>query len=320
MIICAITAIVTFVVVFFFIRPKYSATSIIYAPRTNGLSQIILNENTYNERLDIKAYAVEEETEQMMQILQSRPILDSLVKRNDLHKHYNIPENQPNSMYKMYKVLENTVTIKRTQYGAISIEVADWDPVKAAAMANDIVAMLDTVKNRTEHERAVAAYNLLQKQDKLISAEIKVIADSLQLCMEHGLYFMDIQSERLTQQYAIAVAQNNEAAKQRLKKEFEAMAPWGSKSLVFRKLLDEMATYQLLCKAKLLNAKMDMESGMPVKFVVEEAVPADRKFYPKTVMITFISTVSVFFLSLFSLLIYESILNSGIAEKKEDEV
>ena len=58
------------------IKPQFKSTSIIYAPRTNSVSKILVNEQNYNERLDIKAYAVEEETEHMIQILNSREIIN----------------------------------------------------------------------------------------------------------------------------------------------------------------------------------------------------------------------------------------------------
>ena len=50
------------------IRPHYRATAVVFGPRTNAVSKVLLADETNNERLDIKAYAVEEETEQMMEI------------------------------------------------------------------------------------------------------------------------------------------------------------------------------------------------------------------------------------------------------------
>ena len=76
------------------IRPKYRATAVVYAPRTNAVSKILLDENINNERLDIKAYAIEEETEQMMEVLGSRDIKDSLIQKFDLLKHYHLNKDQ----------------------------------------------------------------------------------------------------------------------------------------------------------------------------------------------------------------------------------
>ena len=52
-----------------FIKPHFKSTAIVYAPRTNSVSKILLADETSNERMDMKAYAIEAETEQMLEIL-----------------------------------------------------------------------------------------------------------------------------------------------------------------------------------------------------------------------------------------------------------
>ena len=300
-----------------FIRPRFKSTAIIYAPRTNSLSKILLNEENYNERLDIKAYAIEEETEQMMQILNSRDIKDALVKKFNLIDYYGIDTTKKAWRSKLYKTIENNVAIKRTEFGAIAIHVAAWEPDMAANMANEITAQLDLTKNRIEHERAVAAYEILKKQLKEIEDELLRIDDSLAVVMSHGIFDYESQSERVMQQYAIAVAQGNNGAVQRLEKELEKLATWGALYVELRDHQYNFREYEFLCKSKMMNAKVDMESNMPVKFVVEKAVPADKKAYPKKSIITLVSTVSAFILAFIILLIIENVKNA--AKPKEEE-
>lgn len=71
--VCLLVAIVS-LIASFLVTPKFKSTAIVYAPRTNSVAKILLNEESYNERLDMKAYADDEETEQMMEILNSREI------------------------------------------------------------------------------------------------------------------------------------------------------------------------------------------------------------------------------------------------------
>lgn len=321
LILCLATAILSFVFSTpFFIRPKFRSTSIIYAPRTNSLSKILFNEHSYNERLDIKAYAVEEETEQMMQILNSREILDVLIQKYDLGSYYKISPDQKYAQTQLYKTLAGNIKIKRTEFGAISITVSDWDPVRAADMSNDIVNYLDTIKNRIERERAEAAYILLKKQLEDITKEIERVDDSLRVIMENGVFDFERQSERVTQQYAIAVAQGNTAGMQRLQAELNKLAKWGPTSEALRELQYNFREYQALCKSKMMDAKVDMEARMPVKFVIEQAIPADKKFYPKKLMIMMVSTLSVLILGVVILLVIEnskSIPNPSSRRKEE---
>lgn len=289
------------------IRPQFKSTSIIYAPRTNSLSKILLNEQNYNERLDIKAYAVEEETEHLIQILNSREIKDILIEKYNLVEHYGLKKDMKYWQTRLYKAMENMITIKRTQYGAISVTVSDWDSQLAAMMANEIVNQLDTFKNKVERERASAAYFLLEKQLEEINAEMKRIDDSLTVLAEKGVLILDRQAERITQQYAIAIAQGNVGAQQRLAKELEKFAKWGPTVQTLQNEQLNFTEYQALCKSRMMDAKMDMETTMPVKFVIENAIPADKKSYPKKLIIMILSTLGTFIVTLFTLIVIENI-------------
>lgn len=308
LIVCAVTGVLAFVFSSpWIIKPKYKSTAIIYAPRTNSLSQILMNQNNYNERLDIKAYGMEEETEQMMQILNSREVKDAMIAQFNLIEHYDIDTTKKAWHTKLYKTFDGNCVIKRTQFGAISVNVMDVDPQFAADIANAIVNELDEVKNRVERDRAEAAYLLLKNQLEEIEAEVSRLDDSLKVIMEQGVYDFESQSERVMQQYAVAVAQGNSAAQQRLQNELAKLSEYGQQSVTIRENLLLFREYKVLCQSKMMDAKVDMESRVPVKFVVQKAIPADKKEYPKKLIIVLVSVVSSFILSLIVLLIMNNI-------------
>lgn len=301
------------------IRPQFKSTSIIYAPRTNSLAKILMSEHSYNERLDIKAYAVEEETEQMMQLLSSRELKDVLIQKYDLITHYGLDTTMKYWQTRLYETVDNMFTVKRTQYGAISVTVSDWDSNLAAQLANEMVCQLDSFKNKIERERATAAYFLLQEQLEKINIELKRIDDSLSVLAEKGVLIMDRQAERLTQQYAIAIAQGNVGAQQRLEKELAKFAKWGPTVQTLQNEQLNFSKYQSLAKSKLMDAEMDMKSNMPVKFIVEKAIPADKKAYPKKLIIMILSTLATFIVALFTLIIVENIKTDPFRKSKSKE-
>ncbi len=316
--VCLATFIIS-VICALLIKPKYRSTAIIYAPRTNSVAKILLNEENYNERLEIKAYANVEETEQMMQILNARGIKDSLIRRHGLLEHYDIDTTSKGWYTKILKRLDEEITVKRTDFGAIRISVTDQDPQTAFAMTEDILHILDTVKNKVEHERAVAAYIALKNQLDSITEEVDRIDDSIRICMEHGVFDVERQSERVMQQYAIAVAQGNTAAVDRLSKEQEKISTWGPRLYALQNMQYTFLKYQALCKQKMLDARLDMENAMPVKFIVESPVVADKKCYPKRAVIVLSSTLSMLVLSVLVLLMFDKI-ESKKADKTERPV
>jgi len=313
--VCLVTAVLS-LIVSFLIKPKFKSTAVIYAPRTNSVAKILLNEENYNERLDMKAYAEEEGTEQMMEILNSREIKDILIQKYDLYTRYGIEEKEAHRQTKIYKYLKNDIDIKRTQYGAISVTVTNKDPQLASDMANEIIAQLDTVKNKIERERTEAAYKLLQKQLELVDAEMDRINDSLKVLNDVGIYEFESQSERVMQQYAIALAQGNMAGVKRLEDELHKLSTYGARYLTWYEEQSYFREYQSLCRSKMMSAIADMDTEVPVKFVIESAIPADKKAYPKKSLIVIFSTMASFILSIFVLLTIEKI-NPSKPEREE---
>lgn len=313
LIVCLATAVLAFVFSSpWIIKPKYKSTAIIYAPRTNSLSQILMNKNNYNERLDIKAYGSEGETEQMMQILNSMEMKDAMIEKFNLIEHYVIDTNKKAWRTKLYKTFDGNCIIKRTQYGAIAVNVLDVDPLFASDIANAITQQLDTIKNNVERERAEAAYFLLKKQLEEIEQEVTRLDDSLKIIMEKGVYDFESQSERVMQQYAIAVAQGNQASQQRLQQELTKLAEFGQQAVTIRENLLLFREYKVLCQSKMMDAKIDMENQVPVKFTIQQATPSDKKDYPKKIIIVLISVIAVFILSLIVLLVMDSIQRNSI--------
>jgi hypothetical protein len=296
----------------FLVRPRFKSTALLYAPRTSSVSKILLNEQNYNERLEIKALATVDETEQMLPFLNSVAIKDSLVEKYKLAEYYNIDLNKKGGRTKLYKNLTNNMTIKRTEYGAIQVSVSDWDPQRAYNMTLDVVRWLDTIKNHVEYERALAAYTILQNQLDSVDKEIAATNDSIREIMSHGVFDVKGQSERLTQQYAIAAAQGNAAAMQRIQKEQDTIAKYGAKLTAYQEMSYNFSKYHALCKEKMLDAKMDMTTIMPVKFVIDEPFPADKKFYPKKSLIVIISTLCAFILTMIVLLMIERVENQPV--------
>ena len=299
------------------IRPHYQATAVIFGPRTNAVSKILLADETNNERLDIKAYAIEEETEQMMEILGSRDIKDAIIKKYNMLEHYDLDTTKKYWQTKLYKNMKESLTIKRTKYGAISITFEDYDPVMACNVTNDVLDLLDSVKRRMENERAAAAYAVLEKQLADVNEEIQRIDDTLQMLMKHGVFEFEGQSERVMQQYAIAVAQGNTAAIQRLSAELEKLATWGPRAHALYEVQFNFRKYQSLVKQKMMDTKVDMENEIPTKFVVQRAIVPDKKSYPKKSVIMTLSVVSSLIVTLFVLLVVEN-LNGTPSRRKEE--
>ena len=150
------------IIVSFLITPLFLSTAIVFPAASSNVS--------FSEQRNVKAAAMdfgeEEQAEQLVQILSSSRIRDRIVQKYDLMKAYDISKTDPNKYYKLNKAYIEHFTFSRTRYGSIQIDVLDENPKQAAAMANDIVELIDTVKNQMIRERTIPAFqiNLRKKQ------------------------------------------------------------------------------------------------------------------------------------------------------------
>jgi len=312
LIITLVSGILAFVVTLF-IKPMYKSTAVIFAPMFNSL--VVDNFDTKN---DMRRYGEEHETEQLMQILISRDFLDTMVCRFNLIEYYGIDMQRKHWQSELYKELDNNFHVKRTQYGGISISVADIDPEHAAMLANAMVNELDLFKNRIDRERSLGAAELLRNQINDVRTKMEIVNDSVQKLADQGLFIYDLQVERVMQQYATALGQGNTAGAQRIQKEIDKLAKWGPTSVVLREELIYLIRRETQLKSLLWNAEMNANGLMPTKFVVEKAIPIEKKFYPKKSIIALLSAIGAFVATFFVLLIVEKIQTDISVHKKEE--
>jgi capsular polysaccharide biosynthesis protein len=297
-----------------FIKPIYQSTAIVFAPQYNSL----LVDNV-EIKSDVTRYGAEHETEQLLQILNSRELKDTLVCHFNLINHYRIDTLERYWKTKLYKELDNNINVKRTQWGGIVVSVRDQSPQFAAILANAMVDELDNFKNKIEHERAKATCDLLQSQINKVHAKMIIVNDSVQKLANEGLFIYDNQVDRVTQQYALAVGQGNMAGAQRLQKELDKIAKWGPTCVILREELIYLVRRETTLKSLFLNAEMNLNGLMPSKFVVEKAIPVEKKIYPKKLLIAFFSAIGAFLVTFFVLLSIEKIKAEVHIYKKKEE-
>jgi len=296
-----------------FIKPMYKSTAIVFAPMYNSVMVEL-----YDVKNDIKRYGEEYETEQLLQILNSRDFKDTLVNHFNLIEYYGIDMRRKHWKSELYKELDNNIHIKRTQFGGISISVADINPEHAALLANAMVDKLDAFKNQIDRDRSWGAAELLRTQIAEVNAKIVTVNDSIQKLADEGLFIYDLQVERVIQQYAAALGQNNTTGAQRIQKEIDKLTKWGPTSVVLREELIYLIRRETQLKSLLWNAEMNANGLMPTKFVVERAIPIEKKFYPKKSIIALLSAIGACIATFFVLLIIEKIKTEVSVHKKEE--
>ncbi|MBE6346815.1 MAG: hypothetical protein E7067_06395 [Lentimicrobiaceae bacterium] len=163
--ICSVTALAIIAGAVFsgprFITPKYKSEAIIYP---NGLSEF--SDETY--------------TEQMLQVIESQEIIDSVVAIFNLMEHYNIDPNYKYAKTVLLGEYHDRISISKTPYDAVKIKVLDKDPQMACDIANEIIRLynvkFDNIHKTKKLEYVKMYENILTHKYNFIDSLKKELA------------------------------------------------------------------------------------------------------------------------------------------------
>jgi uncharacterized protein involved in exopolysaccharide biosynthesis len=289
-----------------FITPLYRSTVIMYPASTNSISKALLNENTA-ARQDILEFGEDAQTEQMLQILNSSKIKDRVISMFQLAQHYGIDTSSKYKMLKLYRKYNSNITFKRTEYMAVKISVLDKDPQTAADIANTIAALLDSVKNEMQKERAVKGFKIMEAEYFKLQREMRIMEDSLTELRKLGVHDYESQAEMINQQLAKEIASGNRSGIHALEQKLNVLAQYGGPYVSLTEALTYEKEHLSFVKAKYDEAKIDAQETMPQKFVVENAYKAEKKAYPIRWVIISLSVLSSLFMAVVVIILVERI-------------
>ncbi|MDD5508076.1 MAG: Wzz/FepE/Etk N-terminal domain-containing protein [Bacteroidales bacterium] len=303
----------------FFITPKYKSIVVLYPVSTSSVSKALLSES-YGGKEDILEFGEDEQTEQMLQILNSNRIRDRIIQKYDLMNHYEVDKNSKYKLTRLYKQYESNITYRRTEYNAVKITVMDQNAQLAADIANDIANLLDSIKIDMQRQRAIRGFKIVESEYLQRLAEIHKMEDSLTFLRKKGVHDYETQAEMINQQLAIEIAKNNTYGIRALEAKLDTLAKYGGPYVSLRDALEHEKKQLSVLKSKYEEAKVDAEEELPQKFVVSTAYGAERKSYPIRWLIILVATVSAFLLTVLVIIIVENISKSEsmtFAQKKK---
>ena len=287
----------------YFITPLYKSTTIIYPTSSNSISKVLIS-TTYQSEKDLMNIGEDEQTEQMLQVLNSNRVRDRVISRFNLMEHYEVG-NSKYPITKLNKLYAARIKFRRTEYNAVKITVLDSDPALSAQMANDIAEIFDSTMNQIQKEVAVKAFRLVEDEYNTLCAEMAQLEDSLNTLRKLGVFDYESQVEMLSQQLAVELGRGNTQGIKNIQEQLDILAEYGGASYAINERLDNDRLQLSLVKSKYEEAKMDATQDIPRKFVVTSAFQAERKSYPVRWIIVVVTMLSTFLLLIFCIVAYD---------------
>ncbi len=259
-------------------------------------------------------------------ILKSRSAMESVVKKFDLIKVYEVEDS---SMERAIKILEDNVSFDIQEEENITIEVVDKNASLAADMANYFVEVLNslsiqlgTMEARSNREfvekrlneskqalhRAEDVLKSYQEKSGLVllpdqnSASVSSIAELYGLKAKKEVE-LAILKKKVSGENVVVQQIQDELAE--IERKLSTFPLQGLESLrLYREALIHQKIVEFLIPMY-EQAKIDEQKDIPVLLILDRAVPAEKKFKPKrlTVILTAscLSFLSSFLVILFSI-------------------
>ncbi len=167
------------IVISLIITPKFESSVVIFPASTSSISKALLTDMSRAPK-DVLKFGEEEETEQLLQVLKSDEIKARIIQKYDLMNHYEINKDSKFAKTKLLKEYINNISSRKTEFQAIEIKVLDRNPETAAAIANDIATIVDTIYNKIQKERALKALAIVENVYFKQRAFVEKLGDSIQ--------------------------------------------------------------------------------------------------------------------------------------------
>jgi capsule polysaccharide export protein KpsE/RkpR len=255
--------------------------------------------------VNLNSYSIETRTDQLLQLLQSNSIRDSLIMQFDLATVYDVDTTVNGGYFALYNEFNDRVEINKTNFESVRIEIVDEDPVRARDLVNAMLKQVNLLARRLQREKSnellvIAERSLVHAQAKLDSVEARL--DTLRV--RDGILDYESQVRELTKGYMRMIQSG--APVSRIEEVQGLMKDMEEKGGEFRQLM-ELSNFFRANYDRLLTEYERMVNDVTKELTYTNVVVypevSDKKVYPVRWLILLLTTVSAVFLS-FLLLIW----------------
>ena len=248
---------------------------------------------------NISPYSDESETEQMLQIINSQSIMDSIIEKYDLWSHYNIDKNYKFGKTYMLNEYRSKIKISKTPYDAVSIAVLDKDPIIACNIAKDIIAFFDEKVNDMHAMKQKEVVNMFYEQLLKKQHDIDSLKNQLrELSSNYGITDYTSMSREVIKGYLSGSAKATE-----LKNNLEL---YGGDIIDLTTRIETESETFVEIKKDYEQAVRFATSPLSYSNVISEPFPADKKAFPVRWVVVTLCGLGALLLSILVIFIIEN--------------
>lgn len=272
-----------------FITPKFKSSARVYPTNIHVISE-------------------ESETEQMLEIMNSRDIKLKMFDAFNLADVYKIKKEDPQYLTYMFDVYNKNVTTAKTEYETVEIKVMDEQPERACYMCDSIIHFYNQKVRQMHKAKDWEMVEITQKLLNKKNVELDTLKTKLNtLRKKYGVFDFMGQSPEVTRGYmnALANGRGSTSDAQKIQKLYENFSENGADmEWLEKRTYSAMNVIDSIAKVHELYLS-EFEKDITYSHIVEHPIPADKKSYPVRWMIVAFSAFSAVFLALLVFLVLD---------------
>lgn len=302
-------------VILLLMMPKqYLSTTVLFPTRNFSVSKLVVENNAGNQE-DYMVLGYMDDCERLLQALNTDRLKLEVADHLDLWTSWKLKD-KGYKFHHLKKKWQQMVTVKRTDYNSVKIEVYDYTANGAAHIANAIAQFADTIKFHMNKRIADGVVDIVKEEHDATMARIGELEDTLASLRRIGVMHYKEMTKALMKKYAAAIQEGDQAAAARLDAKLAFLRKHGSAYQYAKDNLDMYSAKYPDIRMKYDEALVNAENQLPMKFIVEAAIPNEFKAKPKRFLLLLIAVLAANFVTLFVLLIYDRWKNGGRSAQK----
>jgi len=246
---------------------------------------------------NISPYSDENETEQMIEILNSGDIRDDVIRKFDLAAHWKIDSSYKYFRSTLYWIYSQRVKVSKTPYEAVNVSVQDPDPRMAYDMVNAILEFFNAKVRGLHKEKfyeVVVNYEIIVNKKQMKIDSLRQRAE--ELGTKYGL--MEYQAQTREVMRALLGTGNQSGRYSEALKYKKNIEEKGAEMLLIQEMMTAETEEFAVFKLDYDRALLDYNRQYTHMNILTEPYVSDKKSYPIRWLIVVGSVLAMFSLAL----------------------
>ncbi len=271
-----------------FITPKYTSTAYVYP-------------------VNIIPYSMETPTEQLLQLFGSSDVRNMMVKRFRLPDYYEIDTASSSGKSRLYLMYDEHVTVRRTEFESVRIDILDKDPIVASEMVSELIHFVDLKARGVQREKTAEVVQIYADQLRLKKLALDSVTEQLDILRtRYGLLDYKLQSKEVLKSYLKLASNNSPVSQYRgVDSMYRHLEYKGGDLLSLSSQEKSLQEDYNTIRTNYDQAVSDMTKELTYTNIMANPFPADSKSYPVRWIIVLVSVMSMFMLSLICFIIID---------------